>query len=124
MRNPPSHTQGTTTPIPFREESAVSAAQLASTFAITLLLLGGVWLAARYARRKGWLDRWTGGNGPRAAALGVRVVSSHRVSRQTVIHTVADGERRYLLVESKANVSIAPLQEGLQDREAAHHEIK
>lgn len=115
---------GTTVPIPFREEPAVSGSQVVSTFAITLLLLGLVWLAARHARRKGWLDRWAATNRSGPFESGVRVVSSLRVSRQTVIHTVLDRERRYLLVESKANVSITPLQNGLQDREANHHEIE
>lgn len=101
--------------IPFRESPAVSAMQVMSVFAITLLLLGALWFAAQHARRKGWLDRWL----DKKAGAGskppmVRILASRRISRLTTLHTVADGDDRYLLVESKANVSLVRLGERIE----------
>lgn len=96
--------------IPFRESPAVSGAQVMSAFSITLLLLGALWFAAQHARRKGWLDRWLSKEtGPDSKPVAARILASRRISRLTTLHTVADGNDRYLLVESKANVSMVRL---------------
>ena len=96
--------------IPFRESPAVGGAQVMFVFSVTLLLLGAVWLVAQHARRNGWLDRWlsrqAGADSKPAAA---RILASRRISRLTTLHTVTDGNDRYLLVESKANVSMVRL---------------
>ena len=84
-------------------------------FSVTLLLLGGLWLAAQHARRKGWLDRWLSKQaGTDSKPTAARILASRRISRLTTLHTVMDGNDRYLLVESKANVSMVKL-----NREAA-----
>ena len=110
MTNPPPYKVASSTPIPFREEPAVSGNQAVSTLAITLLLLAAVWALAHFARRKGWLERWVAASSAsKPADLGPRVLKSRRVSRQTVVYTIAEGGTRYLLVESNANVSLTAL---------------
>lgn len=110
MKNAAPYKSTATAPIQFREEPAVGGKQLASTFSITFALLLLVWAIAHYARRKGWLDRWLpAGTSSRGADQGMWILRSRRISRQTVLHTVIDGDARYVLVESKSNVSIACL---------------
>lgn len=96
--------------IPFRESPAVSGTQMMSAFSITLLLLLAFWFAAQHARRKGWLDRWLSKEKvPDSKPAAARILASRRISRLTTLHTVMDGDDRYLLVESKANVSMVRL---------------
>ena len=98
--------------IPFRESPAVGGTQVMFVFSVTLLLLGALWLAAQHARRNGWLDRWLSrqaGADSKSAPAPARVLASQRISRLTTLHTVMDGNDRYLLVESKANVSMVRL---------------
>lgn len=99
--------------IPFRESPAVSGTQVMFVFSVTLLLLGALWLAAQHARRKGWLDRWLSKQpGADSKPAAVRVLASRRISRLTTLHTLLDGDDRYLVVESKANVSMVRLGQG------------
>lgn len=96
--------------IPFREGPAVSGTQAILVLSVTLLLLAGLWLAAQYARRKGWLERWVSRQtSDDSKPVQIRILASRRVSRFTTLHTVTDGDNRYLLVESKANASIIKL---------------
>jgi hypothetical protein len=89
--------------IPFRKTGGVSGPEVFSSFAITLLLLGAVAVAAWHARRKGWLNRWLAL--PNTAESGKRrlaVLEVLPLSRNTRLFLVRQGEQELLVVESTA----------------------
>lgn len=99
-------------PIPFRTAATASGHDLMGVMAVTVAILLMASLAAWFARRKGWLDRWMSSRPIRAAAQQtLRVEQTVRVSRKTALHRIVDGDRRYLLVESDLQVQWLPMSE-------------
>lgn len=105
----PAPTIGREGAIPFRQDSAVSMPEVGGLLLTAVLLLVVFYCVAWYARRAGWLARWTGartanGDGQRKLAVLERMA----LSRKTVLYRVRDGEKEYLLVESSASIHVAP----------------
>ena len=97
-------------PIPFRKTSAVSGNELLGTLLTTLLVLAAVAGTAWFARRMGWLARWTGADAREGGATrSIAVLGVRRVSRRTTLYRVSDGRREYLLAESTAQVQLLDL---------------
>jgi hypothetical protein len=97
-------------PIPFRKTSVVSGSEVFGALLTTVLVLAALVALAWIARRRGWLDRWTGGaasvaDGKRSLAL----LEVRRISRRTTLYRVSDGKQEYLLAESSAQVQISTL---------------
>lgn len=94
--------------IPFRHTSIVSASEVSGILAATVLVLCVLAVSAWFARRKGWLDRWSVGSGKASApAKSLVVLEVLRISRKTTIYRVADGQREFLVAESSAPVALA-----------------
>jgi hypothetical protein len=76
-----------------------------------LLFLAAVAALAWFARRHGWLDRWTGGTAPaRDAGRSLAVLEVLQISRKTTLYRVSHGKREFLLAESNAHIELAPAQ--------------
>lgn len=104
--------------IPYRESAEVSGGDIAGAFGFALLLLAAALALAWFARRKGWLQRWgaaarTSGR-PQLASL--RVEQALRVSPRTVLFRIADGDRTYLLAESRHGIQLLA-EPGMETRE-------
>ena len=101
--------------IPFRKTSVVSGSEVFGMLVTTVLILAAVAALAWFARRQGWLDRWTGGvpsaRDPKRS-LAVREVL--RISRKTTLYRVSSGGREFLLAESSAQIQLSPPQSGLE----------
>lgn len=90
-------------PIPYRSEGGAAGSPALGALVVTVLLLALLVAVLRFARAKGWLDRWI--VAPPAAGDGrapLRLERSLRVGPRTTIHRIRDGERSFLLVESLA----------------------
>ncbi|MGN6151017.1 MAG: hypothetical protein ACTHOH_03275 [Lysobacteraceae bacterium] len=100
-------------PIPYRSEKGAIGSPALGALAVTVLMLALVVAVLRFARAKGWLDRWI--VAPPVAADGrppLRLERSLRVGPRTTVHRIRDGERSFLLVESLApSASLHPLDE-------------
>jgi hypothetical protein len=97
-------------PIAFRQDDADLATSATHVLLVTVLLLGAVLGALVIAKRRGWLQRWTGGAAPAtpsAGTAGLRVEQRLRLSARTTLFRVADGDRRYIVVESTGGVQLA-----------------
>lgn len=104
--------------IPYRESAEVSGGDIAGAFGFALLLLATALGLAWFARRRGWLQRWgaaarTAGR-PQLSSL--RVEQALRISPRTVLFRIADGERTYLLAESRQGIQLLA-EPGLEARE-------
>jgi hypothetical protein len=98
-------------PIPFRKTSIVSGSEVFGVLLTTLLFLAAVAALAWFARRQGWLDRWTGGTAAaRDAGRSLAVIEVLRISRKTTLYRVSNGKREFLLAESNAHIQLAPAQ--------------
>ena len=98
-------------PIPYRSEGGAAGSPALGALVVTVLLLALLVAVLRFARAKGWLDRWI--VAPPAAGDGhapLRLERSLRVGPRTTIHRIRDGDRSFLLVESLApSTSLHPL---------------
>lgn len=94
--------------IPFRHTSIVSASEVSGILVATVLVLCVLAVSAWFARRKGWLDRWSVGSGKASVAgKSLVVLEVLRISRKTTIYRVANGQREFLIAESSAPVALA-----------------
>lgn len=104
-------TASTSQPIAFRSDEGDIGSSLIHVLLITALLLGAVLGALVFAKRRGWLQRWTGtpvpGAMPAAGAGALKVEQRLRLSARTTLYRVADGDRRYVVVESIGGVHLA-----------------
>jgi flagellar biogenesis protein FliO len=99
--------------IPYRESAEVSGIDVAGAFGAAIALLALALCLAWLARRQGWLRRWGVASGPGAsAAEGLRIEQVLRISPRTVVFRIADGEKRYLLAESRDGARWLPLTAG------------
>lgn len=95
--------------IPFRKDSAVSMPEVSGLLLTASLLLAAFYGIAWYAKKAGWLERWTGASASnRDSQRRLAVIERMVVSRKTVLYRVRDGEQEYLLVESSASLHVAP----------------
>lgn len=98
--------------IPFRRDPAVSMPEAGGLLLTALLLLAAFYGVASYAKRAGWLERWTGGKaGAGDSRRTLMVLERMALSRKTVLYRVRDGEQEYLLVESSASVQLTATRE-------------
>lgn len=75
-----------------------------------ILLLALLVVALQLARRRGLLDRWIVATPARAAGRPqMQVEQALRVGPKTMVYRIRDGERRYLLVESTVQTTLAPI---------------
>jgi len=98
-------------PIPFRKTSIVSGSEVFGVLLTTLLFLAAVAALAWFARRQGWLGRWTGGNASaRDTGRSLAVLEVLQVSRKTTLYRISNGKREFLLAESNAQIELASAQ--------------
>jgi len=98
-------------PIPFRKTSIVSGSEVFGVLLTTLLFLAAIAALGWFARRQGWLDRWTSGTAPaRDAGRSLAILEVLRISRKTTLYRVSNGKREFLLAESNAHIELAPAQ--------------
>ena len=98
--------------IPYRHEGGGLVASATGALVVAALLLGGLYLALRFARQRGLLDRWIVAMPAAAGAATpapLTVERALRVSPKTSVYRIRDGARRYLLVESLAQTTLVPL---------------
>ena len=106
MKSKEATNPGTTaSPIPYRTTSEVSGGDVAGALAATVALLALALFVGWLARRLGWLQRW----GVPAIAGTIepqrlRVEQSLRISTRTVVFRISDGQRDFLLAESRDGV--------------------
>jgi hypothetical protein len=97
--------------IPFRKTSIVSGSEVFGMLIATCLVLAAFAALAWFARRHGWLDRWTGGAvADRDAKRSLVVQEVLRISRRTTLYRISNGTREFLLAESSAPIVLAPVQ--------------
>lgn len=98
--------------IPYRESAQVSGGDIAGAFGAAIVLLALALGLALLARRLGWLQRWGVATGPaKASAQGLRVEQALRISPRTTLFRVADGDRHFLLAESRDGIQWLALPE-------------
>ena len=96
------------TTIPYRTEPALAEGQWLVIMLVTVFLLGALYAGLLYARRKGWLDRWMADSGSRTgkASHTLWQAKTQRVGRQTRVHTLQQGSRTLVIVESGTSVAV------------------
>jgi hypothetical protein len=105
------HAIGSSSPIPFRKTSVVSGPEVVGTLVTTLLVLAAVAVLAWFARRQGWLERWTGSAATAPTTMrSLTVLEIRRISRKTTLYRVRNGTSEFLLAESSAQVQLLPVQ--------------
>lgn len=97
--------------IPYRADPAISAGQVLWVVMVTVGLLLLAFIILLQLRRRGWLDAWTARAGSTGQALvnSRWQVSSQRISRRTVVHTMTREGQTVLLAESVAGISVTRL---------------
>jgi hypothetical protein len=103
------HTVVAPTPIPFRKTAIVSSSEVFGMLITTLLVLMAIAALAWFARRQGWLERWTAG-APSARTSTLTVLEVRRISRKTTLYRVSNGGKEFLLAESSMQIQIATAQ--------------
>lgn len=93
--------------IPFRPEGPGLASSALDVTMGLVVVLGLALAGLLFARKKGWLERWTGAATPAAPTL--RIEQRLRLSPRTMLYRVRDGNARYLVLESSANARLHPL---------------
>lgn len=92
--------------IPFREEGSGVAATATGPLMVAVLLLAGLGVAAWYAKRRGWLDRWLGPLPTATSQPQLRVEQVLRLSPKTTLYRIRDGHRRLTVIESSVNARL------------------
>lgn len=94
--------------IPYRTEPALAEGQWLVIMLVTVLLLAALYAGLLYARRKGWLDRWMADSGARIgkADRALWQAQTQRIGRQTRVHTLHQGSRTLVIVESGTSVAV------------------
>ncbi|GAB3040459.1 hypothetical protein GCM10027285_26920 [Oleiagrimonas citrea] len=101
--------------IPYRTDAVGFSGTLTTALTVTVVLLALIFLALLWARKKGWLQRWT--RTPlRTESEDLRVAARLRLSPATHAYVLRHGEREYLVVESSQRVQVMEHGEG----EAGH----
>jgi len=93
--------------IPFRHTSIASASELSGILIATVLVLSVFAASAWFARRKGWLDRWSTDAGKsRVSGRSLVVLEVLRISRRTTVYRIASGKQEFLVAESSSPVAL------------------
>lgn len=97
--------------IPYRADPAISAGQVLWVAFATIGLLALAFIILLQLRRRGLLDAWVARAGSTGQALvNARwQVSSQRISRKTVVHTMTREGQSVLVVESVEGISVTRL---------------
>ena len=106
----PVDAQSASTAIPFRSEDSGAGAHAVSALGVAVVLLAALWMGALYARRRGWLARWTAPASDTQAQPRLRVAARLRLSAKTVVYEVlSTDQHRILVTESASGVQMLPL---------------
>lgn len=97
---------GSTRAIPFRDDGGSAASSITAALLVTVLMLALLALAAIYARKRGWLDRWVGQTRAAHAKPSMQVAQVLRLSPRTTLYRVHDGTRVLLVLESAVNAQV------------------
>lgn len=99
----------TSPPIPFRKTSVVSGSEVFGMFITTALVLAALAALAWFARRRGWLERWTvGTTSAPGGKRSLTVLEVLRISRKTTLYRVSNGKHEFLLAESNGQIQLSP----------------
>jgi hypothetical protein len=103
--------------IPYRTEPALAEGQWLVIMLVTVLLLAALYAGLLYARRKGWLDRWMLDSGSRTGKSDRTLwrAKTQRIGRQTRVHTLQQGSRTLVIVESGTSVAVTTWVEHIKD---------
>lgn len=97
-------------PIPYRTESPVTAGKALSVLGITIALLAAAVGVLLWARKRGWLQRWS-----MAAAVGKpdrngpRVLGRTRLGQGSHAYVIEVDGSRFVVVESSRHVNLHAL---------------
>lgn len=105
-------------PIRFREDTAPGASGVIEALLLTVLLLAAALGAAIYAKKRGWLQRWTVGATSPAQGPSMQVSEVLRLSPRTRLYRVRTGDGECLVLESTSQASIVSQTRGARDVEA------
>jgi hypothetical protein len=96
--------------IPFRSEDSGVGAHAMSALGVAVVLLAILWVAALYARRRGWLARWVPAASDIPSRPRLQLAGRLRLSAKTVVYEVVSGDQqRVLVTESASGVQMLPL---------------
>jgi flagellar biogenesis protein FliO len=98
-------------PIPYRTESPVTAGKALSVFAMTMVLLAIVGGLLLWARKRGWLQRWSGAtaSGATSGRNTPRVLGQARLGTASHAYVVEVDGSRFMIVESSRQISLHAL---------------
>ena len=92
---------GAPQPLQFKADSSAGSG-VVTALLVTVLLLAATTAGLAFAKKRGWLKRWTVQPAGKPGALAI--VERLRISPRTVVFRVQDGDRQFVVVESTANV--------------------
>lgn len=97
-------------PIPYRTVSPITAGQTLSIFGITAVLLVAAAGVLLWARKRGWLRRWsmTAGDG-KPTPNSPRVLGQTRLGQASVAFVIEVDGSRFVVVESSRQVNLHAL---------------
>lgn len=95
--------------IPFRAEGESLAGGAINALLVLVLLLAAVLAVLWTAKRKGWLEKWTGPVLP-LQAPSIRIEQRLRLSPRTMLYRVRDERSSYLVLESSVNAQLRPIE--------------
>ena len=90
----------------FKSEQHSPGGSFLGVMAVTALLLAAAYVALRYAKTRGWLNRWLGQTVQALPSQSLHVIERLRLSPKTTIYKVRDGEGTTLVVESTAAITV------------------
>ena len=95
--------------IPFRAEGESLADGAINALLVLVLLLAAVLAVLWVAKRRGWLEKWTGQVLP-LQTPSIRIEQRLRLSPRTMLYRVQDGRSSYLVLESSVNAKLCPIE--------------
>jgi hypothetical protein len=97
-------------PIPYRTESPITAGKTLSVLGITIVLLAVTLGVLLWARKRGWLQRWSMiAVGDKPGQSTPRVLSEARLGHASHVYVIDIDGSRFVFVESSRHVSLRAL---------------
>ena len=100
-------------PIPYRTGSPITAGEALSVFGMTVALLAVAVGVLLWARRRGWLERWSmAASGGKSGRHVPRILGQARLGPASRAYVIEVDGSRLVVVESSRHVSLHALSEG------------
>lgn len=109
-RLPADTTAAASQPIPYRTEPPITAGQALSVFAITVALLAMAVGTLLWARKRGWLQRWSvAAHDEGLNRNALRILGQTRLGHASHAYVIEADGTRFVVVESSRQVSLHAL---------------